>query len=207
MNEEIGVEDAKPENAFDVLFGSRTRVKLLRLFLKDPKVKFFVRELVRLSGMQINAVRRELDNLLYVGIIKALGEETNEPKEKQKRFYQVDQQHVLFQEMQRVFIKGGVLMEKHILDEIGSLSTVKYLSVMGHFLGDEKGRTDIFLVGDISRDVFMNFVHKMEEDLGRELRFTMMSEAEFKERQLVMDQFLHELMSGHKYVVMNHLKV
>jgi predicted transcriptional regulator len=49
------------------LFGSRTRVKLLGLFLRYPRDPMFVRELTRKIDTQINGVRRELANLLKVG--------------------------------------------------------------------------------------------------------------------------------------------
>lgn len=53
----------------DALFGSKTRVKLLHLFLNNPGKAFYVREITRLIDEQINSVRRELSNLLEVGVI------------------------------------------------------------------------------------------------------------------------------------------
>ena len=53
----------------DALFGSKTRVKLLYLFLNNPGQAFYVREITRLIGEQINSVRRELANMLEVGIV------------------------------------------------------------------------------------------------------------------------------------------
>ena len=51
------------------LFGSRTRVKLLRLFMSHPDQRWFVRELTRVVQEQINSVRRELDHLEHLGLI------------------------------------------------------------------------------------------------------------------------------------------
>ena len=47
----------------DSLFGSKTRVKLLHLFLNNPGKAFYVREITRLVDEQINSVRRELANI------------------------------------------------------------------------------------------------------------------------------------------------
>ena len=52
------------------LFGSRTRTKLLRLFLMHPERAFYIRELTRLIDTQINSVRRELQNLQSGGVIR-----------------------------------------------------------------------------------------------------------------------------------------
>ena len=53
----------------DALFGSKTRVKLMHLFLNNPGKSFYVREITRLIDEQINSVRRELANMLEVGVI------------------------------------------------------------------------------------------------------------------------------------------
>src|SRR5438132_4538079 len=53
------------------LFGSKTRVKLLQLFYSNPNRSYYVREITRKIDEQINSVRRELANLLSVGIIKS----------------------------------------------------------------------------------------------------------------------------------------
>ena len=52
------------------LFGSKTRTKLLALFFSNPSQSYYVREITRVIGEQINSVRRELLNLDSVGIIK-----------------------------------------------------------------------------------------------------------------------------------------
>ncbi|MBF1032025.1 MAG: hypothetical protein HXK99_04100 [Candidatus Nanosynbacter sp.] len=54
----------------DSLFGSKTRVKLLHLFLNNPEKSFYVREITRMIDEQINSVRRELANMVSVGIVQ-----------------------------------------------------------------------------------------------------------------------------------------
>ena len=53
------------------LFSSNTRVKLLTVFLTSPGEEFFIRELTRKLGEQINSIRRELNNLKKVGLLKS----------------------------------------------------------------------------------------------------------------------------------------
>ena len=68
----------------DALFGSKTRVKLLHLFLNNPNRAFYVREITRKIDEQINSVRRELSNLLSIGIITS--DNTNN-----RLYYEVNQ--------------------------------------------------------------------------------------------------------------------
>lgn len=53
------------------LFGSGTRVKILKLlFQADPETEFFIRDICRRTGSQVNAVRMELKNLEQLGFVK-----------------------------------------------------------------------------------------------------------------------------------------
>src|SRR5206468_11122007 len=80
------------------LFGSKTRVKLLQLFYSNPNRSFYVREITRKIDEQINSVRRELANLLSIGIIKS---DTNN----NRLYYEVNQEYEFYQPLQEIF--GG----------------------------------------------------------------------------------------------------
>ena len=60
------------------LFGSNTRVKILKLFLLHPEEKYYIRQLARDLKSQVNSVRRELENLEEFGLLVSntgMGEE------------------------------------------------------------------------------------------------------------------------------------
>ena len=60
------------------LFGSNTRVKILKLFLLHPEEKYYIRQLARGLKSQVNSVRRELENLEEFGLLVSntgIGEE------------------------------------------------------------------------------------------------------------------------------------
>src|SRR5665213_4525873 len=81
------------------LFGSKTRVKLLRLFYSNPNRSFYVREITRKIDEQINSVRRELSNLLSIGIITS--DATNN-----RLYYEVDQSYEYYKPLATIF--GGL---------------------------------------------------------------------------------------------------
>ncbi len=78
------------------LFGSKTRVKLLRLFYSNTNRSFYVREITRKIDEQINSVRRELANLLNVGIISS---DTTD----NKLYYEVNQAYEFYQPLSQIF--------------------------------------------------------------------------------------------------------
>ena len=80
----------------DQLFGSKTRVKLLYLFYGNPNRSFYVREITRKIDEQINSVRRELSNLLSIGIIKS-------DSNNNRLYYEVSQNHEFYKPLHEIF--------------------------------------------------------------------------------------------------------
>ena len=80
----------------DALFGSKTRVKLLHLFMNNPGRSFYVREITRLIDEQINSVRRELANMLQVGVIISDSSDN-------KLYYEVNQNYAFYRPLKEIF--------------------------------------------------------------------------------------------------------
>ena len=93
----------KTKSAFQLehLFGSKTRARLLGVFLNHPNEAFFVRELTRKIDAQLNSVRREIENLLALDLLKE--EEAKEVKGKKvtenKKFFTANTESVLFEDL------------------------------------------------------------------------------------------------------------
>src|SRR5262247_3642034 len=92
------------------LFGSKTRVKLLQLFYSNPNRSFYVREITRKIDEQINSVRRELANLLSIGIIAS--DTTNN-----RLYYEVNQSYEFYAPLRAIF--GGVASEEPATTKVG----------------------------------------------------------------------------------------
>jgi DNA-binding transcriptional ArsR family regulator len=82
------------------LFSSRTRVKLLAIFLLQPEREVHVREICRITGSNINAVRRELANLEDLGLLRSR-------RAGNARFYTVNIVYPIYEELLGIFIKTG----------------------------------------------------------------------------------------------------
>ena len=52
------------------LFGSTSRPRILSLLLSCPQQTFYQREIMYETGLSLQAVQRELENLLDLGILK-----------------------------------------------------------------------------------------------------------------------------------------
>ena len=53
------------------IFGSRTRIKILKLFIFNPKKEYYIREIERLIKTGFDPVRRELIQLESIGLLRS----------------------------------------------------------------------------------------------------------------------------------------
>ena len=178
------------------LFGSKTRVRLLRLFFAEPEKMYFVRELTRILDVQINAVRRELELLQAAEIVeevKAVDIPGNDPQSV-KKFYRLNQGSLLFPELQALLYKEKILNEHYFIEVLKEKAGgLKMLILSGHFTDDEKAPTDMLIVGDVREKSITGLIEQYEHDHRVSFRYTFMKEQEFLDRRHIMDKFLFTL--------------
>ncbi len=194
------------------LFGSKTRVRLLRLFFSNPDKPFYVRELVRTIDTQINSVRRELKNLQDCGIVvEIVASGTSKPTAGQvrsadadatdpgsKKFYRVNDRFPLIAELRGLFVKSPALMRREFTMALEEAGEVDYAMLTGHFVDMANASSDMLIVGSIPKPKLLKIIKSFEKELDREINFTHMTPTEFKYRKSVTDKFLFSLLEGKK---------
>ena len=124
------------------LFTSNTRIKLLSLFLLNPEEEYFIRELTRKLNEQINSVRRELDNLKKVGLLKS-------KMKNRKKYYSVNKNFVAFHDLRNIIIKA-MSGKDDLVKKIIKLGEVEFMALLGIFV-DKPSPVDLLLVGKIDK--------------------------------------------------------
>lgn len=180
------------------LFGSRTRVKLLRLFLTHPQEDFFVRELTRRINEHINSVRRELTHLEDLGLIE--GAERD-----RKKYYRVQTQFSLYPELKSLILKSRLTLEQRFIKKLQDVGRIQYLSIMGYFVDDPTSAVDLFIIGTLPKKHLRKMLDDFNKQFGEELRYTVMTTQEYKYRRDVTDKFLFTLLNNKQVVVIDKL--
>lgn len=189
------------------LFGSKTRVKLLQLFYSNPNRSFYVREITRKIDEQINSVRRELANLLNIGII--VSDTTNN-----RLYYEVNQSYEYYKPLLAVFgqgdpgepKKGAPKKAKLISSEqerMQALGNVELALYTGQFTRDESSGIDFLIVGDVNQNSLQKFVTELEKKEGKEIRYTLMPLKEFQYRHQIKDRFVTTVLDSKKQVLID----
>ena len=183
------------------LFGSNTRFRLLRFFFLKPDKPYYVRQLARLLEVQINAIRRELEILMGIGLLQEVTPKEDDVTRKigspKRKYYLLNPDCIIYPEMQALFEKENAIgREDFVRDMCEKAGDIKFFLLTGRFTGYTKASTDLLLVGEIKPRILMNLITQYEKDFGHELRYTIMTEKEFIERRYVMDKFIYTLFEG-----------
>lgn len=184
------------------LFGSEARVKILNIFLTKPDNTYYLRQLARDLDLQLNSVRRELVNLEQLGVIIPL---VAEVKSKEKKYYAVNRDFLLFNEIKSLFIKAQLLSTKDFIENVQKICTPKLFILTGFFTGNNEAKTDLLIVGRINKEKLLKLIKELEESIDKEINYTIMDEREFTYRKEIFDVFLHKIITGKNLIVCDNL--
>jgi hypothetical protein len=203
------------------LFGSHSRVKILKAFLFHPEERYYIRQLSRDLNLQVNSVRRELDNLQEFGLLLS---ETSSGQEKQegdvqnrpaltratadgqeKKYYRLNKSFPLFEDIKALISKSQLLHKESFTKDLERTGTIKLLILTGAFVNRFDAQTDVLIVGKVNRDKLLKTIQDLERELGREVNFTLFSVAEFKYRREIADIFLYDILEKEKIIIIDEV--
>lgn len=179
----------------DALFGSKTRVKLLHLFLNNPGKSFYVREITRLIDEQINSVRRELSNMLEVGIITSDSADN-------KLYYEVNQRYEYYVPFRAIFADAAIepavttVHANDWEDRVISLPGLRLAVAAGVLVKGSPSQVDLLLVGELPGARVKAAIKEIEKQESRELNYAVIGYDEFYYRLSVRDKFITEILGG-----------
>lgn len=187
---------------YETLFGSKTRVKLLTLFLANPGHAFYVREITRQIEEQINSVRRELLNLKAIGLVRST-------EKRGKVYYEVNQKFDFYPELKKMFDKANKNLDEgdKLVYAFRKAGEINFAALMGGFVGDTANQVDLFIVGDVDKRRLKAILSDLEKEINREVNFCIMSQEEYDDRKMLFDRFLTELEASPKKILLNYLDV
>lgn len=183
------------------LFGSKTRVKLLNLFLTNPNRSFYVREITRKINEQINSVRRELSNLLSIGVIKS-------DTSGNKLYYEVSQDYRHYKALRSMFTDSATKKDRVVAKSGGDLSSklsgagsIELAILSGSFVRQPNLPVDLLIVGNVNRNELSKVISELEAEEGHEIRYAVISKEEFEYRLDLGDRFLTSVLEAKKSVI------
>lgn len=175
---------------------SKVRVELIELFFQKPEEMWYVRELTRLVGEEINAVRRELSRMQEVGMVRS--------EERGNRlYYMLNTQYDFFQDLLTLVAKTTGL-GKELKKNRKKLGEIHYVLFSGTFARRKPHKNtdvDILVIGDVVIPELSALVKEEEAKRDHEINYTVLTLDEFEFRKIRRDPFLRDLLGGGRVMI------
>ena len=178
------------------LFG-KTRRAVLSILYSHTDESFYLRQLVRITGIGVGAMQRELKQLTDAGIIRRL-------QIGRQIFFQANTDCPVFKELRDLIIKtigvGDVLRSALVpLAERIQLAFI-YGSIAR---GDETRGSDldILVVGDITFAEVVSVISPLQETLSREINPSVYPLNEFRSKVSAGQHFINTVLEAPKVFV------
>lgn len=169
------------------IFGSPSRLKMLRLFMFNQNVSFTLAEIAERAKLTPVTVRRELGDLLAAGLLRKKGARAAARYKVNPRF-----EHLVAFD---TFIRESTnVRPQDILLALRRIGTVRLAVLSGFFTGMIEPQIDLLVVGDhLDERILATAVRSLEAELGREIRYASFATDDFKYRRGVYDRLLRDI--------------
>ena len=174
------------------ILGSGARVKIMRLFLLNPKKSFAAKEVVKKSRVNSDIVRRELKLLASVNFIK-----------NRVTGWSFDSSFKYTRELEGLLINTDTLNRQAVADSFKKVGRVKLVLISGIFIKNKDSRVDLLIVGDkMKRSKIEEGIQKLEAEIGAELVYAVFNTKEFIYRVNMYDKLVRDILDFPHEVVL-----
>ena len=186
-------------SAIDSLF-TKVRQRLLSILLVHPQKEFYLRQLIRMSGMGQGSVQRELASLVDGGIILRRVESN-------RVYYRTNTDAPTYAELRGLIIKtaGMVDVVRCALEK--AKEVIEFAFIYGSFAQAEEtpvSDIDLMVIGDLSLKEIIPLLKSAEELLSREINPTIYSRSEYVKKLKAKHHFCTTVAKGKKLFIIGN---
>ena len=178
-----------------LLLGPEARQAILARTHLDPTREFYLRELVRLTGLAPRTVQQEVDRLVEGDILA-------ERRSGNRRYLSAQKRHPLFRAIREIVIKTVGLV--HVLRAALGERGIDFALVFGSIAeGTDESLSDIDLlvVGSLGLRETVRRLAPAQDQLEREINPVVWIRKEFQRRLTQSDNFLSTVLRGPRLMV------
>jgi uncharacterized protein len=179
-----------------ILFG-KARQAVLSLIYGHADESYYLRQIVRETGLGLGPIQRELKQLTDVGLVKRT-------VQGRQVYFKANQDSPVFKELRSIITKTAGVSDT-LRAALRSLKKrIKIAFIYGSVArGEETHLSDIdlLIVGDVTFSEVVKALRSIHDTLGREINPTVYSENEFCTKINEEHYFINNVMSGKQVFV------
>ncbi|OHA20478.1 MAG: hypothetical protein A2849_00580 [Candidatus Taylorbacteria bacterium RIFCSPHIGHO2_01_FULL_51_15] len=194
------------------LFGSESKVKIMRLFLFNPETPFTKEDVAERARVSVALARHELSLLRKMRLIRNKGfvKRVLRKSGKKNKFVRTKVGGLIlnptfpyFAELQRLLIDTSLLKGDEIVRKLSRAGRLKLVITAGVFIHDTESRVDMLVVADhLRRGTLEGIMRGLEAEIGKELQYAAFETGEFNYRLGMYDKLIRDILDfPHKTVL------
>jgi len=197
------------------LFGSSSRVKILRLFLFNEGENFENAKIAKRARVSASSVRSETLMMEKIGLIKRsiFNIESDRVKVRNKKVvkkkvhgWTLNTKFIYLIALRNFLLTATPMGKNHIIKKLSTAGHPKLVVISGAFIQDFDSNVDMLVVGDNMNDVKLDHaIRDIESIVGKEIRFALFSTKDFSYRMNIYDKLLRDVFDYPHQTVLNRL--
>jgi len=189
------------------LFGSKERVKLLKLFLYNQDLFFSLADITKRTKVRTPLAKRELELLNEIGLVSVKklvipAPVTDQKKKKRKtklvtksQVWSLNQDFFYLDHLRAMFNADFLANNNELVERFKNCGKIKLIILSGLFMPDGGTRADLLIVGDdLRRGTIEGIISTIESELGRELVYAILDTRDYHYRFQTSDRFVRDIM-------------
>lgn len=193
------------------IFGSKNKVKIMRLFLFNPDTPFDSKDIALRAKVNSQNVRREMKSLEKIGMVKKKVFQKSFAKLKRKKKtsgWILNPKFQYLKPIRSFLIDASPLKHDDIIEKFKKVGSLKFLVISGVFIQDFDSRVDILIVGDrLKKGLLENAIGQIEAEIGKEIQYTSFDTSDFEYRLAVCDKLVRDILDYPHEVVIDKIDV
>lgn len=181
------------------IFTSNTRSEVLRLLFDGQENAFYLRELERVSGINVGSFQKEIAHLSELDLIKSR-------KDGNRIYYTANTNHPLYPDFVSIVEKTVGITAK-LKDRLTD-PRIDCAFIFGSYAtGKTNAESDIDLVviGELGMRALTKLLSGLQEEIGREINPHIYTPDEFKKRINNKDHFVTSILNEKHKVILGDL--
>src|SRR3989338_1649784 len=186
------------------LFGSESKVRIMRLFLFNPETSFDLESIAERAKTTLSVARHEISALRKGRFIKGRacvrrlsrknGAKVNGMRKKAGG-WALNPSFSYLRQLRALLIDSGLIKGDELVRKLSGGGRLKLVITAGIFNQDDDSRVDILLVADhLRRGALQNAMRGIEAEIGKELRYAAFETSEFRYRLSMYDKLVRDIL-------------
>jgi hypothetical protein len=198
------------------LLGGAERVKIMRFFLHHEDAVVSLHDITEKTKAKSVLVQKELTALTSIGFIEKKRTRTVVMTGTGKKAVSKVKEVIGFklnplfphnQALKDLLFDFQSLDKRELAARFKIIGRIKLFIVAGVFIGDDKSRLDILIVGEaIKRPKVEKIFEGLSAELGRDVVYSIMDVEEYEYRYKMYDKFVHDIVEMDHETVIDKLR-